>query len=75
MATTSDIPTADTQMSFYDNVLGPARWSGKHSAVLVRALHELRQRQADVMREGCAYALWLGTGADLPLKPLNLERV
>jgi len=29
MATTSDIPTADTQMSFYDNVLGPARWSGK----------------------------------------------
>ncbi len=30
MATTSDIPTADTQMSFYDNVLGPARWSGKH---------------------------------------------
>jgi len=29
MANTSYTPAADTQMSFYDDVLGPARWSGK----------------------------------------------
>jgi hypothetical protein len=29
MAKTSYTPAADTEMSFYDNVLGPARWSGK----------------------------------------------
>jgi hypothetical protein len=29
MANISYTPTADTQVSFYDNVLGPVRWSGK----------------------------------------------
>ena len=29
MAKASHIPAAHTQMSFYDDVLGPARWSGK----------------------------------------------
>jgi hypothetical protein len=29
MAKISYMPRADTQMSFYDNVLGPVRWSGK----------------------------------------------
>jgi hypothetical protein len=29
MAKISYTPAADTQMSFYDNVLGPVRWSGK----------------------------------------------
>ena len=29
MANISYTPAADTQMSLYDNVLGPVRWSGK----------------------------------------------
>ncbi len=29
MAKISYTPAADTQMSFYDDVVGPVRWSGK----------------------------------------------
>jgi hypothetical protein len=74
MAKTSYMPAADAHMSFYDNVLGPARWSGKP----LRFWYALFMSFGNGKPMSCVKAVrmrfGLGPVRIYPLKPLNLER-
>jgi len=73
MAKTPYTRAADTEMSFYDNVLGPARWSGKP----LRFWYALFMSFGNGKSTSCVKAVrmrfGLGPVRIHPLKPLNLE--
>jgi hypothetical protein len=71
MAKISYTPAADTQMSFYDNVLCPVRWSGKP----LRFWYALFMGFGNSKPMSCVKAVrmrfGLGPVEIYPLKPLN----
>jgi hypothetical protein len=73
MVKTSCTPAADTHMSFYDNVLGPARWSGKP----LRFWYALFMSFGNGKSMSCVKAVRMRFGFGPvrihPLKPANLE--
>ncbi len=65
-------PAADTQISFYDNVLAPVRWSGKP----LRFWYALFMGFGNSKPMSCVKVrmrFGLGPVSIYPLKPLNLD--
>jgi hypothetical protein len=73
MVKTSYTPAADTHMSFYDNVLGPARWSGKPLRFWYALFMSFGNGKSMSYVKAVRMRFGLGPVRLHPLKPLNLE--
>lgn len=73
MAKLSYMPAADTEMSFYDNVLGPVRWSGKPLRFWYALFMDFGNGKPMSCVKAVRMRFGLGRVRIYPLKPLNLE--
>jgi len=64
-------PTAGSETSFYDDVLGPVRWSGKPLNFWYAPSWTFGNSKP-VACVKAAHALWLGKGADISTQPLDI---